>query len=34
MLVVEDMNYSKDGQEVTHLSVSAQVMESSEKLSD
>lgn len=33
-LLLEDMDYLKDGQGVTHLSVSAQDMESSEKLSD
>lgn len=34
MLLLEDMSYSKDGQGATVLSVSAQEMESSEKLSD
>lgn len=34
MLLLEDMSYSKDGQGATILSVSAQEMESSEKLSD
>lgn len=33
-LLLEDMDYLKDGQGVTHLSVSAQDMETSEKLSD
>lgn len=33
-LLLEDMDDLKDGQGVTHLSVSAQDMESSEKLSD
>lgn len=34
MLLLEDMGYSKDGQGATILSVSAQEIKSSEKLSD